>query len=726
MSNDRQIGIDPVLRTDVLEFLESRKRKGATSDAVRDALVRRWEGNQLEGALEHLQRSGEAVEWNRRWYVLRYIDFEVGSVRLLERGDALIRTGTGGEAGFFVRRRNLKGAMDGDLVLLKRTRGKRRPKSAIQLPEAAVARVLSRRHSQVVGTVEARGQRRWLVPFDPKLNLDLEIEGKRRTADDEFVVVEVTSYPTTGKGAARGRVTEVLGSPSTPGVDVAVVLRHFDIPEDFAADTLAAAEALPEDPNPESFAGREDLRDKTVITIDGESARDFDDAISVERLQDGGFRLGVHIADVSAYVAEGSALDTEAYRRGTSVYYPDRAIPMLPERLSNGLCSLRPEVPRLTLSAFLRFDSQGVVQERRFAETVICSTQRMTYDGVQQILEGDRNEHTQERPEVLELLDTARDLMKRLLERRSDRGSIDFDLPEGDVILDGEGFTVGVRPEKRTVAHRIIEEFMIAANEAVATELSGHEIPTIFRIHAAPNPKDLEELRFVLSELGIQLEGDLEALHPSALQRVLREIEGRPEESFVSFMVLRSMQRAIYHPESRGHYALSSDHYLHFTSPIRRYPDLVVHRQLKELLRGDEPDADEVDLMIRSLPAVAEHCSNTERRAEQSERLLLQWKLVRFLAEQVGEVFQGRITGVQPFGLFVQLKGYFVDGLVPIRSLTDDFYVFEPESHRLVGRSSSRRYRLADEVEVVLKGVDLRRRGLELRLAPKSQLLDSN
>lgn len=299
-----------------------------------------------------------------------------------------------------------------------------------------------------------------------------------------------------------------------------------------------------------------------------------------------------------------------------------------------------------------------------------------------------------------------------------ERGSIDFDLPEGDVILDSEGYTVGVRPEKRTDANRIIEEFMIAANEAVAAELTGHDRPTLHRVHTAPDPNDLEELREVLAELGIDLEGDLEALHPSVLQNLLLKVEGRPEESFVSSLVLRSMQRAIYDPEPQGHYALSSNHYLHFTSPIRRYPDLLVHRQLKALLRagktGDQED------FVQALPGIAEHCSSTERRAERAERLLLQWKLVRYLAQHTGETFQGRITGVQPFGLFVQLTEFYVDGLVAVRSMDDDYYLYEPENHRLVGRESRRQFRLADEVSVILEGVDERRRSLNLRLSPEA------
>ncbi len=474
---------------------------------------------------------------------------------------------------------------------------------------------------------------------------------------------------------------------------------------------------LPADPRPEDWAGREDLRGARIITIDGESARDFDDAVSVEPLPGGGFRLAVHIADVSFYVREGSALDLAAYERGTSVYYPERAVPMLPEALSNGLCSLRPRVPRLALSAFLEIGPGGEVRSRRFAETVIESRRRMTYDEVRRLLEDPQPGDSEEYGEILPMLADMRRLMGILLAVREARGSIDFDLPEGDVELDTDGVVVGVVAGERHVAHRIIEEFMIAANEAVAEALEGAGAAGLFRVHDPPSPERLAELREILAGLGIRLAGDLSNVAPAALQEVLRKAAGRPEEHFVTTLVLRSMQRAFYDPECRGHYALASRYYTHFTSPIRRYPDLIVHRRLKELLAGQaEAEAARTRLAER-LPEIAGHSSSTERRAEQSERDLLQWKKVRFLAGRVGERFPGRVTGVQPFGLFVQLDGYYVDGLVPIRTFGDDYYRFEPEAHRLVGERRRRVFQLADAVEVDLVGVDLRHRGLDFKLA---------
>ena len=709
-------GLDGVTRQDVLELLLKAGPRGMRLAEMQKDMAPDWDAGTVEQALRNLQRDGLAVEWNQRWMAIRHTEWVVGQVDRLEKGDALIRTGDRWEAGYFVSRRNLKGAIDRDRVLIRRVKTSGR-KGGDRLPEATIVRVLERPLRTVVGTLEHEGDRRWLVPFDPKVNLDLEVTGGDKMLEDQYVVVEVLDPPRGSRGPLRGRVTEVLGSASSPGVDVLVMLRHFRIPDSFPDDVLAEAEQFGEDPLQSDLDGRRDLTSETTLTIDGESARDFDDAISVERRADGGFRAGVHIADVSHYVSEVAPLDLEAFRRGTSVYFPDRAIPMLPERLSNGLCSLRPDVVRLTLSAFLEISSDGEVESRSFDTTVIRSSRRLTYGEVRRLLEAPQAGDDQEYAAVLPTLRAAEGLARALNRRRMDRGSIDFDLPEGDVILDEEGFTVGVRPGERNIAHRIIEEMMIAANEAVAFHLDGHESPAVYRVHDPPQSTSLEELRSVVKPLGLKLEGDLELLNPAALQALLKQAEGKPEEPFVSSLVLRAMQQAAYDPECRGHYALGSTHYTHFTSPIRRYPDLLVHRQLKKLLRGAEPSEERSSQLESRLPSIAEHCSFTERRAERAERQLLQWKLVRLLAAKIGERFSGRVTGVQPFGLFVQLSDYFVDGLVPIRSMADDFYAYEADSHRLVGQENGKIFRLADQVEVVLTAVDPRQRGLSLAIA---------
>jgi ribonuclease R len=571
----------------------------------------------------------------------------------------------------------------------------------------------------LVGTAESNGQRWWLSPYDTKIAFDVDLQPVDGVEVGDYVVVRIDKPPR-GRGSARGSVVEILGPLEEPGVDVLAVLRHHGIPEPLDEAAVAEAEKLPPNPGPEDLRRRTDLRDRVTVTIDGETARDFDDAISLERLPNGRVRLGVHIADVAHYVRPGSALDDEAYRRGTSVYYPERAIPMLPEKLSNGLCSLRPDVERLTLSVFLDVDNLGRIQRREFAETVIRSRRRLTYDEVRRVLEHPEPSDRESYGEVLPLLIEAQALMVALHRDRLARGSLDFDLPTGDVILDTDGATVGIRPGERHVAHRVIEELMIAANEAVAEELVTRDQPGIYRVHHPPDPERLGELQEILKPLGlVPKESPREKggkVSPAYLQAILRKVADTPDEPFVSALVLRTQQRAVYKNRCEGHFALASEFYLHFTSPIRRYPDLVVHRQLKELIRGQQQSKEMRMGIEPRLEEVSEHCSITERRAEHSERELLQWKKVRFLSQRQGERFKGRITGVQPFGLFVQLDDLFVDGLVPVSKLGDDYYEYDGEGHRLVGSKSGTTFQLAQPVEVRLTGVDQRHRGLDLEI----------
>lgn len=701
--------------------------EAGTDGAVPEELLPESDPDAVARALDRLREQGDAVVRSRgRWAAARFTGDRAGEVELLEDGDAVVHPLAGvppGErpaAGWFVAHQHLSGARNGDRVRFRTLRGRTRKVRGRRLPEARVEEILVRRHNTLVGTLEIDDDdQRWLLPFDTRLDLEVLVSGGDDLLEEEWVVVRLLDKGG-GDEPFRGEVIEVLGESSKPGVDVLVALRHHGIRERFPESVLAAVDGLPEDPAPEDFRGREDLRELVTVTIDGASARDFDDAISLERLSSDLFRLGIHIADVAEQVPEGGPIDLEAYRRGTSVYFPDRAVPMLPERLSNGLCSLRPDVPRLTLSVFLDIDAEGRVVRRRFAETVIRSRRRLTYDEVRELLETPRAGDEEEYGPVLPLLRHLQELMKILLGARMERGSVDFDLPEGDVTLDTDGYVVGITPRQRHVAHRIIEECMIAANEAVARELLERGAAGLFRVHDAPSQEDLEDLREVLRTFGLGLKGKLSELHPGELQKVLQRVEGRPEEDFVTTLVLHTMQRALYSPECRGHYALASREYTHFTSPIRRYPDLLVHRRLKTLIRGGEDvvrKTEKATDLLDRLEPMARHASDTERRAERAERDVLQWKKVRFLGRRVGETFTGRITGVQPFGLFVQLENLYVDGLVPIRTLSDDYYQFDDEGHRLVGESHGRIFRLADSVEVLLVDVDERHRGLDLKIA---------
>ncbi|MDX1630648.1 MAG: ribonuclease R [Thermoanaerobaculia bacterium] len=709
MSNSES-GRSKRLRLELRSELERAGRKGRPARYLLSRWSDEYEPDEIEGALDGLAREGVAVFWDTRWIALdARDDWEVGTFRSQRSGAGTVRSR---DESFYVPRNQERGARDGDKVLVRPSNQRKRRGRHSGLRTAPVLRVLTSATAEVVGFLERERGEWLLIPFDTQSRLRITVTGDRRGAKEgEYVVVELEG---SGQGdEATGKVVEVLGSVYDPGVDVDVVVRHFQIPDEMPEAVLEEARTFPEDPPEEELEGREDLRDLVTVTIDGKTARDFDDAISVERLENGNFRLGVHIADVSHYVEPGSALDEEALRRGNSVYYPERAIPMLPERLSTGLCSLRPEVPRLAVSVFLEIDVLGRVQSRRFCRSVIRSHRRMTYDEVRRILEQGRPEDEEEYGEILPMLLEARALMTCLYRARTARGSLDFDLPEGDVILDTDGVVVGIRPGERHSAHRIIEEFMIAANRAVARELEEKGQPGIYRVHHPPDPERIGELEEILAPMGVRMDHDRDDPSPRALQDVIRQMEAHPQEDFVSQVVLRAQQRAIYYPECQGHYALAANHYLHFTSPIRRYPDLVVHRSLTRLLTGRKQGGGEKGLDLEPL---SDHLSQTERRAEASERELLQWKKVRFLSSRVGERFTGRITGVMPFGLFVQLDELFVDGLVPIATLGDEYFEFEEKAHRLVGTQTGTVYRLADPVEVELEDVDDRHRGLNLRM----------
>jgi ribonuclease R len=707
----KRAGQDELLRQALREALSQAGRRGLGRAEI-DRHAEEWKGgDQVAAALESLARGGEIVEWERRWYALAATDWCAGELQGLAAGDALLRSGAGGEVGYFVPRRLLNGGRPGDQVIAKPMGGKRRPTR--QLPEAGVVKVVGRGFDRLVGTLEARGARHYLVPFDRRLRLEVEVTDGGSAPPGSFVTVAVDHKGSSRLGPLLGKIERVLGGVEEVGVDAEVVIEHYELPTAFPGGVEGEAAALPEDPEPADFAGRRDRRADLTVTIDGADARDFDDAVSVRKRVDGSFDLAVHIADVAHYVGPGSALDLEAYRRGTSVYFADRVLPMLPEALSNGLCSLRPGVPRLVQSVFLHVGPDGELRSREFADGVIESKRRLTYREVADLLGGGEvGPDVEGYGEVLPMLRQAAELTEILMARRAARGSIDFDLPVGNLLFDDEGIAVGVKPSERTLAHRMVEEFMLAANEAVAAELFSHGEPAMFRVHDAPKPERLGELREILLGLDYEMPEDLEGLHPSVLQQVMTAFAGRDEEPFVAALVLRSMQRARYANEDLGHYALSERHYSHFTSPIRRYPDLVAHRKLRALRGRQESESPPGE--VERLAAVAAHSSEMERRSERAERELRRWRLVRLLADRVGERFWGRVTGVEPFGLFVELEDYFVDGLIAVRDLDDDFYTYDPAAHRLEGRRSGRSFRLADRIEIRIKEVDVIRRMIDL------------
>jgi ribonuclease R len=606
---------------------------------------------------------------------------------------------------------NLTEAMHGDRVVVRIER------HTDKGPEGRIIKVLERSQANVVGRFDAdEAGLGFVVPFDRRVLSDIHVPtGQSSSAEPgDMVVVEITRWPTATRGPI-GRVAEVMGKIEEPGVDTQIIIRKHNIPDEHSEASVAEAVRLGGQVKERDIRGRTDFREIATVTIDGEHARDFDDAITIERLKNGNYWLGVHIADVSHYVKEGSALDEEGYERGTSVYFPERAVHMFPPELATGLCSLNPHVDRLVQSCLMEVDRRGQVVRYEMHDGVINSTARMTYTDVAAIVT-DRNPETMEKyRELVPMFDTMHDLFNILNERRRRRGAIDFDLPEAEVILSEYGEIEGIIATERNVAHRIIEEFMLLANETVAAHLVSTGTPALHRVHEPPDPKKVEDFETFITPLGYSLAATGHAIKPKHFQKLIDRMRGTPEERPIAALMLRTMQKARYDAASLGHFGLAAEHYTHFTSPIRRYPDLVVHRMLRESRQGEITRA-RLEELEEDLPETAKHASEMERRADEAERELLQWKKVRFMADKVGDEYEGYITGVAPFGLFVELIEHYVEGLVHISSMADDYYRFVEQQHVLRGENTKKVYRLGDKVIVQVVRVDMERRQVDLGL----------
>lgn len=681
------------------------------SDVTRD---------QVERAVGDLENDGAVIAVRgKRYSLLEFTPYHAGRIRVHPDGYGTVFGGDE-EPDIYIDRKAIRGAMNGDLVIVRYDKRSPRFKKMRdrEYIVGEVSQVLRRAHRTVVGRFHAHEEEPWVVPFDVRIDTDIVIDADATmdAREGEMVNVEIDRYPDRSFSHARGRVVEVLGFIGEPGVDIEVVIRKLHIPHEFPAEVLREAESVPLEVSPEEIARRVDCRDRNIVTIDGETAKDFDDAVEVRILPNGNYLLGVHIADVAHYVTEGSELDKEAFERGTSVYFPGRAVPMLPERLSNGICSLNPRVERLTFSVDIEIDRRGRFVDRKVYKSVIRTKERMTYTNVNAILTARTPELEERYGYLIPEFERMHELYEVLRKRREARGSIDFDLPEAEVMLDETGDITAIRATERNVAHRLIEEFMLAANEVVATELVMANQPGLYRVHQQPDPQKLEDLKAILKEFKLTLRGDVEEIRPGELQRVLKAVAGTPEERFLTNIVLRSMKRAFYFEESLGHFALGLEHYCHFTSPIRRYPDLIIHRRLAELVANGPLYGESLEKVERQHPLFASQSSDRERRAEEASREVLEWKKVIFMRHKVGNHYSGIVTGVAPFGLFVELNEIFVQGLVPVATIGGEFWQFADREHRLRGESTGRELRLGDQVTIEVKSIDEDRRQIEFRL----------
>lgn len=701
------------LKGRIKERLRLLGRPTTDRDLIKHLRVKGERRQETKRVIDEMIDKGELVRTRTdRIGLPEKMDLVVGRLEMKRGGFGFVIPVEPGLADVFVPPNELAEALHGDRVLVHVDR-----KGADGRLEGRVVKVLERLTTQIVGRLEIDAGGTRVVPFDPRFPYEVFLTDKTLAGAKakDMVVVELTRYPTPYR-APLGRIVEVVGNVDDPGVDLRVVVAKHGLPDGFSPEVLVEAESIPAEVSRDALKEREDFRERPIVTIDGETARDFDDAVEVEILDNGNFLLGVHIADVSYYVRGGSTLDQEAFHRGTSVYFPERAIPMLPERLSNGICSLNPGVDRLVQSVLVEVGPEGKVVNHRFADGVIRSRARMTYTRVRRILVDRDPEMLAEYRELVPLFERMLALFQILRVRRERRGSIDFDRPEADVVLDESGRVVDVRIAERNVAHRIIEEFMLLANETVATHFAELDVPTLYRIHEPPDEKRVEAFEELILGLGQRLRSPSEPLHPRTFQRLLARIEGRPEERLVSYAMLRTMQQAVYSAENRGHYALAAPCYTHFTSPIRRYPDLVVHRLLRELRDKGPPGEERAEERKRGLVEIAERSSFTERRADEAERELVEWKKVRFMADKVGDVFEGVVTGVTGYGLYVELLEFFVEGMVHVSTLVDDYYHYNEEAHTLRGESTGRTFRLGDAVSARVVRVDLNQRRIDLSI----------
>lgn len=611
----------------------------------------------------------------------------------------------------FIPPHEINGAINGDIVLirvLKESFGDRR--------EGTVTKVVERGQTSFVGTFQANRGFGFVVLDDKKLPMDIFIaKGDTLGAvDGHKVVVEVATWPEDLK-SATGYITKILGHKNDPGVDILSILYKHDIPPEFPDEVIAAAQRVPDEITEADLVGRRDLRHETIVTIDGADAKDLDDAVTVTKNVDGTYKLGVHIADVSYYVTQGSVIDIEAYDRATSVYLTDRVIPMIPHRLSNGICSLNPQVDRLTLSCEMIIDANGNVVAHEIFQSVIKTTERMTYKDVYKILE-EQDEALIERYEPLvPMFKNMAELSGILRRKREMRGAIDFDFKESKVIVNEEGWPVDIELRERTVAEKLIEDFMLAANETVAEHFHWMNVPFLYRIHEDPKPEKLQRFFEFVTNFGILIKGTGNTVHPKALQDVLKAIEGMPEEPVISTMLLRSMQQAKYYPESLGHFGLSTDFYTHFTSPIRRYPDLVVHRLIRTYLINKDTSRETIAQWSMAMDEIADHTSERERRAVGAERDTDALKKAQYMSDKIGEEFEGIVSSITNFGIFVELPNT-IEGLVHISNMTDDYYRFDDRQMIMIGERTNRQFRIGDEVTVRVANVIIEESSIDFEI----------
>lgn len=654
----------------------------------------------LSQILNELTEEGRIVKTPRGKYQRLDAGILCGTYTGNNRGFGFV-TVEGDDEDYFIPEKACNGALHMDTVLMRVTNAE---SSAGRRREGEITRILSHGIKELVGTFDPGKGYGFVIPDNQKFNQDIFIPKAltKGAVRGHKVVVQITDYGNKNQ-KPEGRITEILGHINDPGTDVISIVKAYDLPVEFPDMVMRQAERTPEEPDAKDYAGRKDLRDWMTVTIDGDDAKDLDDAITLRKTEDG-YELGVHIADVSEYVTEHSPLDEEALTRGTSVYLVDRVIPMLPHRLSNGICSLNQGTDRLALSCIMQINEKGNVVHHEITETVIRVDRRMSYANVNKILEQNDEAVKQEYAEFLPMFYQMKELADILRKKRDKRGSIDFDFPETQIILDEKGFPVDIRPYERLTANKIIEDFMLLANETVAEDYFWQELPFVYRTHESPDPDRIRKLGILVSNFGYCLKANPENIHPKEFQKLLERISDSPEEAMISRLTLRSMKQAKYSTICYGHFGLATHYYCHFTSPIRRYPDLQIHRIIKENLHGKLSDK-RITHYEKILPEVSESCSKLERRADEVEREVEKMKKVQYMSRRIGECYEGVISGVNAWGMYVELPNT-VEGLVHVTNMVDDYYYYDEEKYAMIGKDTGKEYTLGEKVWVMVKAAD--------------------
>lgn len=665
------------------------------------------EKNEFDSLIDELISEGKLVETKKG----KIMDSEklglfAGEFLGNQKGFGFVRLENSDGNDVFIPAGAVNGAMHKDKVLIRITAPSERGKRA----EGEVIKVLEKAKGNIVGTFELLKGFGFVVCDDRKTeDIFIPKEKTKGAVTGSKVVVKITKTRENGR-SPEGEITEVIGYIDDPGVDILSVIKQFDLPLEFPQEVMEQIENIPLEVLPEETEGREDLRDWVTVTIDGDDSKDFDDAVSLEMTDNGNYRLGVHIADVTHYVTEGSPLDEEALERGTSYYLVDRVIPMLPHKLSNGICSLNPDEDRLTLSCIMEINKHGEVVDHKICKSVIHSHCRMTYTKVNNVIEHNDPDQCEEYKEFVTMLRLMNELRVILNEKRKKRGSVNFDFPETKIILDENGKVTDIKPYERNLATNLIEEFMLVCNETVAEDYYWQSVPFVFRNHECPDEEKIESLKQIIKSFGYYIKGQNE-IHPKEIQQLIEKISGTSEEHVISRLVLRSMKQAKYQSENYGHFGLAAQYYCHFTSPIRRYPDLQIHRIIKESMDGKMTDSRR-KRYEKILPAVANRCSVMERLADDAERETDKLKMVEYMSGKIGEEFEGIISGLTSWGIYVELPNT-VEGMVSVNSMDDDYYTYEEKNLLYRGENTGKVYKMGDNVKVKVLKTDSQLRTID-------------